>query len=213
MPSSSRSFKGFTHITSEMYFFMCSVCCTWMIIHSGASQRVQRVSPMHHLSQPKTLSLRGESKEEDWPVLPEEQLRVRCRVPALQQSLGGVLLQDGADLMAPSNHCRLHRVDDALICYFPPLDFRCGMKWCVSVTIRVPCASLPFFCLHAVGACRGRQQRVALDSAWHHKHVGLQRVDVASDVLRHNLGPFRVVPTIGQKWGHDLDEWTEISGV
>lgn len=60
--------------------------------------------------------------------------------------------------------------------------------------------------LQSLGACRERQQRLALDLAGHHKHIGHEGVDVASDVLSHHLGPLRVVPTVRQQRGHHLQE-------
>lgn len=63
--------------------------------------------------------------------------------------------------------------------------------------------------LHSLGACRERQQSLALHLAWHYKHIGLEGVHVASDILRHNLWPFSVVPTVRQQWGHNLEEQRE----
>lgn len=91
-------------------------------------------------------------------------------------------------------------------------DFRTHRwdKQCIDTNLDVPALCLPFFCLqlsllHSLCACRERQQGLALDLAWHHKHAGFEGVDVAQDVLRHYLWPFRVVPTVRQQWGHDLE--------
>lgn len=79
------------------------------------------------------------------------------------------------------------------------------------MNLSASCVSLPFVCLQgslldSLGACGERQQRLALDLARHHEHIGLEGVDVASDILRHYLGPFTVVPTVRQQWGHNLEE-------
>lgn len=74
---------------------------------------------------------------------------------------------------------------------------------------------LPFVCLqggllYSLGACRERQQSLALDLAGHHKHTGLEGVDVALDILRHYLWPLGVVPSVRQQWSHNLKEYKEI---
>lgn len=74
-------------------------------------------------------------------------------------------------------------------------------KWCIDMTLDVQVVCLPFFCLqsslfHSFWACRERQQGLALDLAWHHKHIGLKGLDVPQYILRHYLWPFSVVPTV-----------------
>lgn len=69
---------------------------------------------------------------------------------------------------------------------------------------------LPFVLLQgrllgALEARRERQQSLALDSARYHEDTGLEGMNVAPDILRHNLGPFTVVPAVAQKRCHNLE--------
>lgn len=151
-----------------------------------------------------------------WPVIPEEQLRVWCGVSAFQQSLRGVFLQDRVNLMAPLSHCWLQGVNDALI-HIPPEKFHkqtvleCREEANDELTQAFMPFCLPFVSLQrnlldSVGACRERQQSLALDLSWHHKHIGLEGVKVVSDILRHYLWPFSLVHTIRQQFHHNLEE-------
>lgn len=74
------------------------------------------------------------------------------------------------------------------------------------MSVCLPFVSLQGSLLYSLGACRERQQSLAPDLSRHHKHIGLEGVKVASDILRHYLWPFSLVPTVRQQWDHNLEE-------
>ena len=73
------------------------------------------------------------------------------------------------------------------------------------------CVSLPDVellrgLLHPLDPSREGQEGLALDLARHHRHFGLLRVDVLSDVMGHHLRPAPVVRAVGQQGEQYLEE-------
>lgn len=87
-------------------------------------------------------------------------------------------------------------------------------KWCTELSLSVLHVCLPFVCLqgslfHFLRTCRERQQSLALDLAWHHEHIGLEGLNMTSDILGHYLWPFTLVPTVWQQWHDNLEAYEE----